>query len=172
MSHWHAEFQRRMERFGATRQPLGGQAAVSIKIRVQSGCFHREHSPHAYALIDQYLNTLTREDVTTISFEEHESGPEILVWVAVTTAGLTLAKSIVDLVTTIIKARSHGVKMGDRPSEPLELIVRRMANDDEFREETILRIGREEPVSPDKIEVALRAALEKLMRRDPMQGPE
>jgi hypothetical protein len=145
---------------------MPSEAAVSIKIRVRSGCFHREHSPQAYAIIDRHLDTLTPEDVDSISFEEHESGPEILVWVAVGTAGLTLAKSIVDLITTIFKARSEGVKQGDRPSEPIELIVRRVSNDDEFREEAILRLGHDRPVNAEEIEAALGRGLEKLLRED------
>ncbi len=164
MSDWQAEFRRRMLRFGAAHQPIPGESAVSIKIRVRSGCFHREHSPQAYAIIDNYLDELAPEDLESISFEEHESGPELLVWVAVATSGLTLAKSIVDLVTAIIKARSEGVKQGDRPAEPVELVVRRMGNRDEFREEAILRIGHDQPVTAKEIEAALGRALEKLLR--------
>ena len=170
MLDWQNEFRKRMRRFGGARQAVPGETGVSIKVRVQSGCFHREHSPHAYTLIDRLLDTFASGDVDNISFEEHESGPEILVWLAVTTVGLTFAKSIVDLVTAIIKARSEGVKKGDRPSEPLELIVRRVSNHDEFREEKILRIGHAEPVDPDKIEAALGRALEKLIGDDETQG--
>ena len=80
------------------------------------GCFHREHSPCAYELIDSYLSRSTAES----EIEEHESGPELLVYLAVATAGLTLAKSIIDLVTSIIKARSEGVK-SDRLKRPLRI---------------------------------------------------
>ncbi|MBI2567871.1 MAG: hypothetical protein HYV63_12640 [Candidatus Schekmanbacteria bacterium] len=170
MSDWPAEFRRRMHHFGAVHQPAPGETAVSIKVRVQSGCFHREHSPRAYAIIDRHLDELAPEDLERTSFEEHESGPELLVWLAVATAGLTLAKSIVDLVTAIIKARSEGVKQGDHPSEPLELIVRRVGNRDELREEAILRIGHNEPVAPKEIEAALERALEKLLRDTEEQG--
>lgn len=170
MSHWQREFRRRMHHFGAGRQAAPDETAVSIKIRVRSGCFHREHSPNAYTLIDQHLDALGPEDAGSLSFEEHESGPEILVWIAVTTAGLTLGKSIVDLVTTIIKARSDGVKHGDRPSEPVELIVRRVSSRDEFREETILRIGHQEPMDREVIEKALTSALGRLIAEDDAAG--
>lgn len=163
MSDWQTEFRRRVRRFGDVHRSAVGETVVSIKVRVQSGCFHREHSPHAYASIDRYLHSLASDDAD-ISFEEHESGPEILVWIAATTAGLTLAKSVVDLITTIIKARSESVKKGDRPSEPVELIVRRVSKEDEFQEEKILRVGHDDPVDPKEIEVALRRALEKLMK--------
>lgn len=116
-----------------------GYTPVSIKVRVASGCFHREHSPEAYRLIDDYLADADLSDAH-YRIEEHESGPEILVYLAVATAGLSLAKSIVELVTTIIKARSEGIKRGDRPAEPLEVIVRGHTKDGEYTEEIILRI--------------------------------
>jgi hypothetical protein len=75
-----------------------------------------------------------------------------LLYLAVTTAGLSLAKSIVDLITAIIKARSEGIKKGDDPSEPLELIVRRVHDAQEFREETVLRIGHKDAVDEAKVE--------------------
>ncbi len=95
-----------MHGFRQRRPPGTSEAALSIKIRVTSGCFHREHSPHAYGLMDAHLATSAAE----IEFEEHESGPELLVYLALATAGLTLAKSVIDLITAIIKARSDGEK--------------------------------------------------------------
>lgn len=170
MSDWQAEFRRRMLRFGTAHQPAHGETAVSIKVRVRSGCFHREHSPRAYAIIDKHLDALAPDELESLSFQEHESGPELLVWIAVAAAGLTLAKSVVDLVTAIIKARSEGVKQGDHPSDPVELIVRRVANRDEFREETILRVGHDQPITPKQIQDALESALEKLLRDDEGHG--
>jgi len=122
---------------------------ISIKIRAPSGCYHREHSPNAYVIIDDYLRTLP--DEAGMVFEEHESGPELLVWLAVTTAGLTLAKSIIDLIATIIKARSEGIRKGDKPDRPLELIVRRHDSKG-VREEIVLRVGHEETVKVSAIE--------------------
>lgn len=51
---WQKAFQDRMRRFEKNRTARAGDIPVSIKIRVSSGCFHREHSPHAYEIIDQY----------------------------------------------------------------------------------------------------------------------
>jgi len=170
MSDWQTEFRQRMHQFGAAHHAAPGESAVSIKVRVRSGCFHREHSPRAHAIIDTHLNALAPEELEGLSFEEHESGPELLVWVAVTTAGLTLAKSVVDLVTAIIKARSEGVKQGDHPSAPLELIVRLVGSRDEFREETILRLGHAQPITHEQIEQALRDASEKLLRDQEKRG--
>jgi hypothetical protein len=163
---WQETFRNRMRGFEARRAPGPGEAAVSIKVRVASGCFHREHSPRAYELIDRSLIKLAGSD-GSFAFEEHESGPEILVYLALTTAGLSLAKSIIDLITAIIKARSEGIRKGDSPAHPVELIVRRVHDAQEFREETVLRIGHEDAVDEAKVERQLRDALRKLLKDEP-----
>jgi hypothetical protein len=163
---WQETFRNRMHGFEARRAPRPDEVAVSIKVRVTSGCFHREHSPRAYELIDRSLAKLSGPD-GSFAFEEHESGPEILLYLAVTTAGLSLAKSVVDLITAIFKARSDGIKKGDHPSDPLELIVRRVHGNQEFREETILRIGHKEALDETKIEKQLKDALRKLFKDHP-----
>jgi hypothetical protein len=166
MSDWQAEFGRRMHGFDGAHRPTPGESAVSIKVRVVSGCFHREDSPRAYAIIDKHLDLLAREDLDRLEFHEHESGPELLVWVAMATAGVTLVKSVLDLVTAIIEARLEGVKQGDHPSEPVELIVRRIASRDEFREETVLRVAHDQAITRQQIRDALDTALKKLLRDD------
>jgi hypothetical protein len=138
---------------------------VSIKIRTKSGCFHREHSPEAFRLIGNHLRQAPKPEVD-YQIVEHESGPEILVYLAMTTAGLTLAKSIVDLVTAIIKARSDGVKRGDAPSAPLELIVRGYFKDGEYFEETILRVPSDRTVTTELIEKAFSEHRLKMQKRD------
>ena len=54
-------------------------------------------------IIDHHLFSIQPED-RTFSFQEHESGPEILVYLAVTTAGIALAKQRIDLIITIIQS--------------------------------------------------------------------
>lgn len=158
---WQQTFRNRMRRFNTRHPPRAGDIALSIKLRVVSGCFHREHSPCAYQLIDSQL----ARSVPDLQFVEHESGPELLVYMAVATAGLSLAKSVIDLVTAIVKARSEGVKKGDRPADPLELIVRRVDDGREFREEMVLRIGQNDPVDPKIIEKQVNEALRKLLKK-------
>ncbi len=162
---WQNTFRERMRRFEAGRSPQPNELSVSIKVRVTSGCFHREHSPHAYTLIDRQLARLSAR-ANEFAFEEHESGPEILAYLAVATAGATLAKSVIDLITSIIKARSAGVRRGDRPSDPIELVVRRIAHGSEFREEVVLRVGHNETVGATTIKERLDEALRKLARQD------
>jgi hypothetical protein len=94
---------------------------------------------------------------------EHESGPELLVYLALGTAGITLAKSVVDLVTTIIKARAEGVRKGDSPREPLEIIVRRTDEGGNFREEIVLRLSYQDRVDRKRIERELLKALGQLV---------
>ena len=162
---WQRTFRERMHRFERQRAPRPGEVAVSIKIRVVSGCFHREHSPRAYELIDSQLAEI-RPD-SALAIEEHESGPELLVYLAVATAGITLAKSVIDLITAIIKARSEGVEKGDTPAEPIELIVRRVGDDREFLEEIVLHIGKQDRVDAKAIAKQLDESLRRLVdKRD------
>jgi hypothetical protein len=151
-----------MHKFESHRPPAMNQVPVSIKLRVESGCFHREHSPHAYEIIDRHLSAISPDNLE-FAIEEHESGPEILVYLAVTTAGLTLAKSVIDLIIAIIKARTESIKKGDHPSAPLELIVRHVQKDGEFREEKILRIAHDDLPDKKALEHALRQAITKFI---------
>jgi hypothetical protein len=159
-------FRKRMHRFEKLRIKRNG-TAVSIKVRVSSGCFHREHSPHAFVLIDRYLRTAGDAEW---EYLEHESGPELLLYLALGTAGVTLAKSVVDLITAIIKARSEGIKRGDGPSAPLELIVRRVDERDGYKEETLLRIGHADPVDEKKIEARLTESANAISPEEDRRG--
>jgi hypothetical protein len=154
---WRADFKHRMDRFSSARQSAG--RPVSIKIRIESGCFHREHSPEAYRLIDEYCRSV---DLSQVQCEivEHESGPEVLAYIALTAAALGLAKPIIELVTAIIKARSEGIKLGDRKQSPLELIVRGHSNAaGDYYEERILRMPPEMEVTPQVIEEAINTKM-------------
>lgn len=167
---WPETFQARMRGFEMRYPPQPGAVSVSIKIRVVGGCFHRSCSPHAYAFIYEHLRRTSASE-PEFAFEEHESGPEILVYVA---AGVTLATSIINLVTAIIKARSEGVKKGDRPSTPVELVVRRTVGSDSIQDEVVLKFDHADPVSAKVIEERLNEALGRLLGVDtkkPAPGP-
>jgi len=165
-SDWHHEFDGRMRSF-ATRQH-GDGIAISVKVRVVSGCFHREHSPRAYALIDRHLGSIPTTD-RDFEVIEHESGPEVLTWVEFGMAAAGLAVSVISLVVSILQARRAGVKAGDHPSEPLEVIVRR-TDDSGFREEIVLRIGSEDRPDREAIEGALARAVRRI--GDPAGVPD
>jgi len=100
-----------------------------------------------------------------VGFEEHESGPELLVWLALGTAGVTLVKSVIDLVTAIIKARSEGIRKGDSPSAPIELIVRKVIKHDKIIEEKVLRFDYKDEVNAEQIEKALKEAIDKITQK-------
>jgi hypothetical protein len=157
---WQRTFRDRMRGFRTRRPPRPGEMPLSVKVRVVSGCLHREHSPHAYELIDSHLLAAA----SGIDFIEHESGPELLVYLAAATAGITLAKSVVDLITAIIKARSEGTKKGDPPDEPLELIIRRVDTGETFHEEVAFRIGHNDPVDSRAIEKQVADAIDRLLK--------
>ena len=151
---WLKEFRSRMDDLGSGTN--NDRRPISIKIRAETGCFHREHSPEAYRLIDDYAATLhlPRSD---FKIEDHESGPEILVWIKDT---LGFAKTLIEFVMTIVKARSEGIKKGDRPTGPLEIIVRGFYKDGEYFEEKIVRIPPDHPLAEKIIEQALQKQLE------------
>lgn len=115
-------------------------------------------------LIDRELRSVASGPA--FEFEEHESGPELLVYVALATSGITLAKSIIDLVTAIIKARSEGVKKGDGPASPVELIVRRSGQGQVFREEVVLRLDPGDPVNGKMVGKCLSQALKRIIGAD------
>ncbi|MEW6515940.1 MAG: hypothetical protein AB1439_03395 [candidate division FCPU426 bacterium] len=163
-STWNGVFKKRMLDFERAYSVPENYITVSIKLRVKVGCFHRQHAPYAYAEIDKFLNALT-PDQTTFQFEEHESGPEILVYLALTTAGISLAKSIIDLIAAIINAHSEGGKKGDR-CPPLDLVVRHIQKDGQFMEEKVAQIGFSEKINTDEIERKFNTALLKLLEND------
>jgi hypothetical protein len=114
--------------------------ALSIKIRVANGCFHREHSPEAYKMIDFELQHYDFKK-ERIAFIEHESGPEILIYVGMIAAGFQLSSSVIDLIKSIIEARKKGIEKGDNPKNDLQIIVRGFNDNGELSVETILTIN-------------------------------
>ncbi len=154
-SYWLNQFRSRMNEFTAGTTEAG--TAISIKIRIETGCFHREHSPHAYRIIDAYASELSRSaPELSFTIEEHETGPEILVWLK---ESMEFAKSLIELVVTIYKARKEGNKQGDKPSSPLEIIVRGFQKDGVYYEEKIIRISPDHPMAEKLVKDALQKQL-------------
>jgi hypothetical protein len=158
-SYWVQQFRDRMSRFGGRRDRQG--EPISIKLRVSSGCFHCSCSPMSYRIIREELHRNFDHDVELV---EHESGPELLVWVALGTAGISLTASLINLVTAIIRARSEGMKAGDRHySEPVELIVRRVTEKGEVQEIKVRQFAPQDQVSREEMEEVLTSAVSKLL---------
>lgn len=167
---WPQEFARRIQSFG---EPFTGPGIpVSVKVRVVSGCFHREDSPHAYRLIDAALRESGLEDERdAVRWHEHESGPELLVWIPFVTAGIALSAAVINLIVSILKARSDGIKAGDRPREPLELVVRTSRPGDGVVEEKVLRFNPDDPVHAAVVSKALNEAARKMLPPAPTPKP-
>lgn len=162
---WPTEFRHRMDRYRSFHSPKDGEIDVSIKVRVTNGCFHREHSPRAYEIIDKVLTTARKQN-PEIFLEEHESGPEILVYMTLTAAGLQFAKSVIDLIVAILKARTEGIRRGDSPHDPLKLILRRTNRKGDCAEEEVLTIESTDPILEVEIEEECAKAGKALVKKD------
>ena len=114
-------------------------------------------------MIDEYLHSHPPDD---LAFEEHESGPELLVYLSLITAGVSLTANVINFVTAIIKARTEGIKRGDRPSETLELVIRGFDEDGKLKEEKVLKIDSWHDVSEDLIEKALLNSANKMVPKN------
>ncbi|MGA8152529.1 MAG: hypothetical protein WB952_16370 [Terriglobales bacterium] len=136
-----------LHRLKADRSAHLGDIPVWIKIRI-------DPTTVEHATIRRYLENLAPADVD-FGFETHESGPEILVYLAVTAAGVSLAKSVIDLITTIIKARSETWRKRDLPLKPVELIIRRVEEGPRRSDEIVLRLGQKEASDENVIEQKL-----------------
>ncbi|MEA5016954.1 MAG: hypothetical protein VB099_20595 [Candidatus Limiplasma sp.] len=129
---------------------------ITIKIRAEGGCFCRRHSPVTNGLIDEIIN-LKKDH--KIDYHEHESGPEVIAWLALGTAGLALTKSIVDLVTAIVNACKKGREKGDNHKGKLVLIIRDTQRTEMSTEEIVLEIYDRDIVTTEAIEKALQKGI-------------
>ena len=62
-------------------------------------------------------------------------------------------------------ARAAGIKKGDHPRDPLVLIVRRVDEKNEYREDVILRIGQSDVIDSGVIEKELNTAIQETLKR-------
>lgn len=160
---WLNEFDRRMRSFGDLQSGAPNEFPVSIKIRVDSGCYDRGCCPAAWDIIDRELDTLRRKGEDQFRFEKHESGPEILAYVG---GAVGLVAGVVSLVTSIIQARSEGRRKGDRHSDPVTLVVRRMESSDRLLEERVMTFSGHEDVTPELVEALLSKGLKKIAPKE------
>jgi len=156
---WINEFERRLGDFEGRLHGEPGQFPISIKVRVDSGCYDRGCCPAAHEIIDRELDALRRAGETRFRYEKHESGPEILAYVG---GAVGLAASIIGLVTVIIQARAEGRKKGDRHGDPVTLVVRRMETSTQLLEERVMTFTGHEKVTPKMIEALLADGVKKI----------
>jgi len=154
-AYWQSEFRERMLRFSRER-PLGQHLIpVSIKIRTLGGCFCPGCNPHFYRAMRLEIEKARREG-EEFEVQEHESGPEILVYLAVVGGVLNISAAMTNLITAIIKARSEGSNAGDKPFNGVELIVRGHSKGDDYFEESILRVNSSEDITAKLVRDALK----------------
>jgi hypothetical protein len=159
---WTNEFKNRIQDF-ENEINNKDSFALSIKIRITSGCFHREHSPEAYRLIDSEIQhrDFKKERIALI---EHESGPEILIYVGMIAAGFQLSSSVIDLIKSIIEARKKGIEKGDRPNDDLHIIVRGFNENGDLKDETILKVNHLDKVDKKLIKDLTEKAIIKAIK--------
>jgi hypothetical protein len=163
---WIDEFERRMEDFEGRVAGEPDQFPVSIKVRVDSGCYDRGCCPAAHEIIDRELDTMHRSGETQFRYIKHESGPEILAYAG---AAMGLAASVIGLVTVIIQARAEGRKKGDRHNDPVTLVVRRIETADTLLEERVMTFTGHEKITPKMIEAMLTDGIKRIAPKTPAQ---
>jgi hypothetical protein len=135
-------------------KPKRANASVSVIICGPRDAWEHKDYHNYYEAVASYLDRHHRR----YDFCKHESGPEIIVYLAVGTAGITLAKSVIDFVTALIKARSGGIKRGDEPANPIEIVVRRYGGGN-YEQEYALRIPANATVQSEAIKEAIAQAI-------------
>ena len=100
-------------------------------------------------------------------YEEHESGPEWLLYLALTAAGLGIAektlgivKSVVDLVALSVKSHREERKKQDRRPEPLVIVVRGFDPEGAFFERPVMEIDEDPPPRDEAIRDSLASVIQ------------
>lgn len=106
---WINEFDRRMRDFGDGNSGGLDEFPVSIKVRVDSGCYDRGCCPAAWEMIDHKLDALRRAGETRFRFEKHESGPEILAYVG---GGVVAGAAVKFEIHGAVADRAREVNLG------------------------------------------------------------
>ena len=81
-------------------------------------------------------------------------------------AGVTLSVSVIDFITTIIRARSEGIKYADRKSERIELVIRGFDEEGKLKEVKALEINSRRAVSRYHIEKTLMISANKMIPKN------
>lgn len=128
------------------KTPTGYERYISIKLSPPSGCCCCHCWPETWHKINNAIapcgpvghegDALIEKNGNKFVLESHESGPEIIVYFALATVSATLAKSVVDLITTIIK----GLSSEHRKQPPRIKISKRQIIKGKIEEETLIEI--------------------------------
>ena len=132
---------------------------VSIKF---DGSFHPPHSPEAHKMVDEYIKSHPLED-DKVEFIDHESGPELLVYLVLGTAAISLSKSILDLIVAILKSRQEGIKHGDRNQTIFEIRVRGFDKGGNIQTEKKLEFRSSDALDRDIVRESLQSVINKFL---------
>ncbi len=139
---------------------------LSIKLYPPHGCCCSHCWPETWRAVNSFISPyghVCHEGDAVIGdgddkfvLESHESGPEIIVYLALATASTALAKSIIDLITTFVKSLSKEY----RKQPPRIKISKRQLIKGNVEEETIIEI--DIPVSKES-QKQIEERIKKLM---------
>ena len=154
--YWADQFKGRMAHFATRCPPHKGETAISVKLRLMSGCFECDY-PEANALVKEQAHMGCGR---RIMVEGHESGPELLAYVVL---GAGLAKALIGLTTAFLNARVQSRQRCGRSTSPVKVIVRTIRQDGTSREEEAIEVDCTDPVTVIEIEEALTSATRKVL---------
>lgn len=152
------------------KTPTNYKDYISIKISpVDRSCCCFDHWPGTWADINKYISpsgpirnegaVLIKNDNERFVLECHESGPEIIVYLGLGTASIVLIKSVVDLITTILKSRQKREFQG---TAKFKITSRRLVNS-ETEDEISMEINL--PLSDEVVESLNADITNSLQRR-------
>jgi hypothetical protein len=156
LNYGQKQIQDRLETFQRDK----GREGFSVSIKFQAPrCFCRDHcAPEAYRLIDDYL-TSHPLNPKYCECVEHETGPEVVVYIV---TGVAFITSLINLVAAILKACSDGQKKGDKPCNQLIIVIRGFNTDNVFYEKQILKVNPEIPPTKNAIKESLMDVIQQI----------
>ena len=161
---WNDELDMRLFQFSNKHIIKEGEEAVSIKVRAEGGCFHKSCCPYALHIIYNKMKEMNNDEFQYI---EHESGPEIIAYISLAASSVLLAKSVIELITTIIKARFEGQKNGDgHKGNPVTLIIRKTQKEKEVIEEQIMTFTESDIISQEIVSKLLTDGYNRLKEKE------
>ena len=111
-----------------------------------------------WSRVEHEGDALIEKNGNVFVIESHESGPEILVSLALVTASVTLAKSVIDLISTIIKELSNE----HRKQVPRIKILKRQIIKGKIEEENLIEL--DIPISQD-MQKQLEEKIEQVLKK-------
>ena len=103
---------------GLMNTPADYESYISIKIKPVDGeCCCLNHWQRTWTIVNDYIYpsgpvknegaVLIEKNKVRFVLECHESGPEVILYLGIGTASIVLVKSIIDLITTLLKTRQN-----------------------------------------------------------------